>query len=99
MGSLPAIEKLITRFWGTQDSHTLAKYRENGGYRALSKALEMGPAWVMEEVKKSNLRGRGGAGFFTGMKWGFVPKNSPKPVYLAVNADESEPGTFKDRYI
>lgn len=92
-------EKLITRYWGTKDSHTLQGYRNNGGYRALTKALEMGPAWVMDEVKKSNLRGRGGAGFPTGLKWSFVPKDSPKPKYLAINADESEPGTFKDRYI
>src|SRR5207248_67257 len=80
-------------------SHTLDGYKKNGGYQALKKALEMTPAQVMDEVKKSNLRGRGGAGFPTGMKWGFVPKNSGKPTYLAVNADESEPGTFKDRYI
>ncbi len=59
----------------------------------------MQPAAIIDEVKKSNLRGRGGAGFPTGLKWSFVPKDSPKPKYLAVNADESEPGTFKDRYI
>src|SRR3712207_2294887 len=59
----------------------------------------MAPADVIEEVKKSALRGRGGAGFPTGLKWSFVPKDSPKPKYLAVNGDESEPGTFKDRYI
>jgi NADH-quinone oxidoreductase subunit F len=92
-------EKLITRNWGKKDSHTLPGYRQNGGYKGLEKALAMSPAQVLDEVKKSNLRGRGGAGFPTGMKWGFVPKDSPKPKYLAVNADESEPGTFKDRYI
>ncbi len=93
------VEKVITRNWGKPGSHTLQGYRANGGYVALKKALEMTPAQVIDEVKKSNLRGRGGAGFPTGMKWGFVPKDNPKPKYLAVNADESEPGTFKDRYI
>ncbi|MCI0571710.1 MAG: NADH-quinone oxidoreductase subunit NuoF [Myxococcaceae bacterium] len=95
----PAVEKVISRAWGTPHSHTLAEYRKRGGYEALKKALEMAPQAVLEEVKKSNLRGRGGAGFPTGMKWSFVPKDSPKPKYLAVNGDESEPGTFKDRYI
>jgi NADH-quinone oxidoreductase subunit F len=93
------VEKVITKNWGTPQSHTLEGYRRNGGYVALKKALEMTPAQVTDEVKKSNLRGRGGAGFPTGMKWGFIPKDNPKPKYLAVNADESEPGTFKDRYI
>jgi len=94
-----AVEKIVTKNWGTKDSHTLEGYRKNGGYQALKKALSMKPQEVLDEVKKSNLRGRGGAGFPTGAKWGFVPKDSPKPTYLAVNADESEPGTFKDRYI
>jgi NADH-quinone oxidoreductase subunit F len=67
------------------------------GYAALKKALSMTPEDVIAEVKKSNLRGRGGAGFPTGVKWGFIPKQSPKPKYLVCNADESEPGTFKDR--
>jgi len=93
------IEKIITKNWGKPDSFTLAGYQKNGGYVALKKALEMTPAQVMDEVKKSNLRGRGGAGFATGLKWSFVPKDNPKPKYLAVNADESEPGTFKDRYV
>ncbi len=93
------VEKVITQNWGKAGSHTLAGYRQNGGYTALKKALEMTPAQVTDEVKKSNLRGRGGAGFPTGLKWSFVPKDNPKPKYLAVNADESEPGTFKDRYI
>ena len=95
---LPAAEKVITRNWGKPDSWTLEAYRANGGYKSLEKALGMTPQAVTDEVKKSNLRGRGGAGFPTGMKWSFVPKDSPKPKYLAVNADESEPGTFKDRY-
>ncbi|MHB8878962.1 MAG: complex I 51 kDa subunit family protein, partial [Myxococcaceae bacterium] len=94
-----AVEKVITRNWGKPGSHTLEGYQSSGGYKALAKALAMTPSAVTDEVKKSNLRGRGGAGFPTGMKWGFVPKDSPKPTYLAVNADESEPGTFKDRYI
>jgi NADH-quinone oxidoreductase subunit F len=93
------VEKVITKNWGQAGSHTLDGYRKNGGYRALEKALGMQPAQVTDEVKKSNLRGRGGAGFPTGLKWSFVPKDNPKPKYLAVNADESEPGTFKDRYI
>jgi NADH-quinone oxidoreductase subunit F len=92
-------EKVITRNWDRPDSHTLAGYRHHGGYQALPKALEMSPAQVIDEVKRSNLRGRGGAGFPTGLKWSFVPRDSSKPKYLAVNADESEPGTFKDRYI
>jgi len=93
------VEKVISKNWGKSGSHTLEGYRRTGGYAALKKALEMAPAAVIDEVKKSNLRGRGGAGFPTGLKWSFVPKDSPKPKYLAVNGDESEPGTFKDRYI
>ena len=91
--------KVITNNWGTPGSWTLDGYRKVGGYKSLEKALGMAPAAIIDEVKKSNLRGRGGAGFPTGLKWSFVPKDSPKPKYLAVNADESEPGTFKDRYI
>jgi NADH-quinone oxidoreductase subunit F len=94
-----AAEKIITRNWGRPGSWTLDAYRSSGGYRMLEKVLGLQPAQVIDEVKRSNLRGRGGAGFPTGMKWSFVPKDSPKPKYLAVNADESEPGTFKDRYI
>ncbi len=94
-----SVEKVITRNWGKPQSHTIQGYRSSGGYAGLKKALAMSPAEVTDQVKKSNLRGRGGAGFPTGLKWTFVPKDSPKPVYLAVNADESEPGTFKDRYI
>src|SRR5678815_345851 len=94
-----AAEKIITRNWGRPDSWTLGAYKRTGGYATLEKVLGMQPAQIIDEVKKSNLRGRGGAGFPTGMKWSFVPKDSPKPKYLTVNADESEPGTFKDRYI
>ncbi len=74
-------------------------YVKNGGYADLKKALAMKPADVTTEVKTSGLRGRGGAGFPTGVKWGFISPTNPKPVYLICNADESEPGTFKDRYI
>src|SRR6478735_3112447 len=75
-------------------------YRRQGGYRSVEKALKsMSPDQVTEEVKKSGLRGRGGAGFPTGMKWSFLAKPEGVPRYLVVNADESEPGTFKDRYL
>jgi len=89
---------ILTRRWGKPGSAALASYRADGGYAALDKALAMDPAAIVEEVKKSNLRGRGGAGFATGLKWTFLPKDV-RPRYLTVNADESEPGTFKDRYI
>src|ERR1700739_2875639 len=75
-------------------------YRREGGYRSVEKALRsMSPDAVTEEVKKSGLRGRGGAGFPTGMKWSFLAKPEGVPRYLVCNADESEPGTFKDRYL
>src|SRR6187200_2888987 len=77
-----------------------AVYREKGGYASVEKALkQMTPDEVTEEVKKSGLRGRGGAGFPAGMKWSFLDRKSEKPRYLVCNADESEPGTFKDRYL
>ncbi len=79
--------------------HTLEVYEEHGGYGALKKALGMKPEEVTDEVKKSNLRGRGGACFPTGLKWTFMPKQTTKAKYLCVNGDESEPGTFKDRQI
>ncbi len=83
-----------------ENSALLEVYRQHGGYQALEKVLtSMSPDDVINEVKKSALRGRGGAGFPTGMKWSFVPKDSPKPKYVVCNADESEPGTFKDRYL
>src|SRR5881392_3221188 len=79
----------------------LSEYRELGGYSALERARSMAPAAVIDELKSSELRGRGGAFFATGMKWGFVPKpeQNPNPHYLVVNADESEPGSFKDNEI
>jgi NADH-quinone oxidoreductase subunit F len=92
-------EPFLTAHWKEEQSHTLEYYLKQGGYQAAKKAYGMEPEAVIEEVKASGLRGRGGAGFPTGMKWGFVPKETGKPVYLACNADESEPGTFKDRYI
>jgi NADH-quinone oxidoreductase subunit F len=89
---------VISRRFGIAGSRTLEVYRQNDGYKALEKvAKEMTPEQVIDEVKKSNLRGRGGAGFPTGMKWSFVPKDIPKPKYVICNADESEPGTCKDR--
>ena len=90
-------ERYLTTHWGHPQSHTLARYVEVGGYEGLKKALAMEPSAVTAEVKSANLRGLGGAGFPAGIKWGFVPENSGKPIYLAVNADEGEPGTFKDR--
>jgi NADH-quinone oxidoreductase subunit F len=92
--------KVLSRNFDVPESWTLKVARERGAYRMLEKALkEMTPDEVIQEVKTSRLRGRGGAGFPTGVKWGFVPKNPGKPIYICCNADESEPGTFKDRYI
>jgi NADH-quinone oxidoreductase subunit F len=89
---------VISRRFGIKDSHKIDVYLQHDGYKALEKALrEMTPETIIDEVKKSNLRGRGGAGFPTGMKWSFVPKDSTKPKYVICNADESEPGTCKDR--
>ena len=94
------MEKLLLRNIDVPDSHTLAVYKSRGGYRAFEQVLRgMSPEKLIEEVKASGLRGRGGAGFPTGMKWSFVPKESPKPKYVICNADESEPGTFKDRLL
>jgi NADH-quinone oxidoreductase subunit F len=94
----PAETPLISKRWGIRDSHKIDVFLQHDGYRGLEKALkEMTPDGIIDEVKKSNLRGRGGAGFPTGMKWFFVPKDSPKPKYVICNADESEPGTCKDR--
>jgi NADH-quinone oxidoreductase subunit F len=93
------MEAVLTAHWKLEQSWTLDVYRRAGGYQALEKAVRMAPADVVEEVKRSNLRGRGGAGFPTGVKWSFLPKDSDLPKYLVINADEGEPGTFKDRYI
>jgi NADH-quinone oxidoreductase subunit F len=91
---------ILTKNLHVANLQKLSVYESLGGYEGLAKALrEHPPAEIIDIVRKSGLRGRGGAGFPTGMKWGFVPKDSGKPVYLCVNADESEPGTFKDRLI
>jgi NADH-quinone oxidoreductase subunit F len=92
-------ERILTRNFDRPDSHSLAGYRTAGGYTALPKALAMEPAQIVDLVKRSNLRGLGGAGFPTGTKWSFIPKGHTGPVYLVINADEGEPGTFKDRYL
>ena len=93
-------EPLLLARFKSENSHTLDVARGFGAYDGLKKVLNsMTPDQVIDEVKKSALRGRGGAGFPTGMKWSFVPKDSPKPKYVVCNADESEPGTFKDRYL
>lgn len=92
--------KLLLEHINVPGIETLEVYRQQGGYRAVEKALKsMSPDDVVEEVKKSGLRGRGGAGFPTGMKWGFLAKPEGVPRYLVCNGDESEPGTFKDRYL
>ncbi len=94
----PAEVPVISKRFGIANAHKLDVYRNHDGYKALEKALaEMTPDGIIEEVKKSNLRGRGGAGFPAGVKWSFVPKDIPKPKYIIANADESEPGTCKDR--
>ncbi|MBF0504868.1 MAG: NADH-quinone oxidoreductase subunit NuoF [Candidatus Omnitrophica bacterium] len=94
------MEKVVSRHFDQENSHSFINYLKDNGYRAARKALtQMTPASVIDEVKKSNLRGLGGAGFPTGVKWSFIPQASPKPKYLVVNGDEGEPGTFKDKYI
>jgi NADH-quinone oxidoreductase E subunit len=84
---------------GDKNAVNIEGYKKSGGYKVLDKALKMKPEEIISEVKNSQLRGRGGAGFPTGVKWSFLPKNTGKPVYLICNADEGEPGTFKDRQI
>ncbi|PIE60480.1 MAG: NADH-quinone oxidoreductase subunit F [Desulfobulbus propionicus] len=91
--------KLLSARFDIEDCNKIDVALKNGAYSVLDKAFSMEPAEVIEEVKNSGLRGRGGAGFPTGLKWSFLPKQDEKPVYLAVNSDESEPATFKDRYI
>jgi NADH-quinone oxidoreductase subunit F len=95
----PLEVRVLTRRFGLPDSASLDTYLATDGYQALRKALGMTPDAIIAEVKASNLRGRGGAGFPTGMKWSFVPRGSSKPKYIVVNADESEPGTCKDRLL
>ena len=90
---------LLSKYFGDAEARSLKGWKKRGGYEMLDKALAMDPSAVIEEVKNSGLRGRGGAGFPTGLKWSFMPKEKKKAHYLCVNADESEPGTFKDREI
>src|ERR1035438_1400130 len=95
----PLETKVLSRRFGLPDSASIDTYLATEGYKAFLKAAGMKPDEIINEVKASNLRGRGGAGFPTGMKWSFVPRTSPKPKYIVVNADESEPGTCKDRVL
>src|SRR3989442_2581584 len=94
------MEKILSKNFFNPQARSIAFYLKNDGYQAARKAItQMTPQTVIDEVTKSNLRGLGGAGFPTGKKWSFIPQDSPKPKYLVVNSDESEPGTFKDRHI
>jgi NADH-quinone oxidoreductase subunit F len=97
--SHPRETVLLSRYFGDAEARSLAVWMQRGGYQALEKALGMGREQVIEEVKTSGVRGRGGAGFPAGVKWGFMPKQPTGPHYLCCNADEGEPGTFKDREI
>jgi len=91
--------KIIRNYTDRNNSHTMDSYLSNGGYTALAKSLKLDPEEIIDTIKNSGLRGRGGAGFPTGIKWSFIPRDINKPVYLCCNADESEPGSFKDREI
>ena len=91
--------KILSAKFDIKDANKLKIAKKHGAYQTLDKLFSMEPVEVIEQVKNSGLRGRGGAGFPAGVKWGFLPKDTGKPVYLAVNSDESEPATFKDRYI
>ncbi len=95
----PLEVKILSKRFTVPNSAAIETYLEHGGYKAFLKAAQMAPEKIVEEVKVSNLRGRGGAGFPTGLKWSFVPRNNPKPKYIICNADESEPGTCKDRLL
>src|SRR5438270_4101631 len=95
----PLEVKILTRRFQLENSASIDTYLASDGYKAFMKAVGMKPDEIINEVKISNLRGRGGAGFPTGMKWSFVPKESAKPKYILANGDESEPGTCKDRLI
>lgn len=93
------MEKILLKNTEVPEQYQLETYMKSGGYQAIHKAFKMSPLELVEEVKKSGLRGRGGAGFPTGLKWSFLPKDTKSPIYLVCNADEGEPGTFKDRYL
>ncbi len=90
------VTPVLTRRWNTANVHTLEAYEQADGYQALRQAFDLAPDDIIKIVKDSGLRGRGGAGFPTGMKWGFIPQGDGKPHYLVINADEGEPGTCKD---
>ena len=92
------LPKIVSSRWGYDDSHTLSRFQDTGGYGAFRKALDLSPDAIVEEVKTASLLGRGGAGFPAGVKWGFCPPGV-WPRYLVVNGDESEPGTYKDRIL
>jgi NADH-quinone oxidoreductase subunit F len=96
--SHPDEVKIVSSRFG-KGAANIDRYIELGGYESAKKCLAQGPEWIINEMKASNLRGRGGAGFPTGLKWSFVPKQNPKPKYVLVNGDESEPGTCKDHLI
>ncbi|TMK64096.1 MAG: NADH-quinone oxidoreductase subunit NuoF [Actinobacteria bacterium] len=89
--------RILTAWWAEPDTVWITRYVQTGGYKGLRKALTMTPQEVIDEVKASGLRGRGGAGFPTGVKWSFVPQDTGKPTYLVANFDESEPGTYNNR--
>ena len=91
--------RIIRNYVGIKDSHRIESYKSRGGYTAIGKALKMEPDEIIDEIKNAGLRGRGGAGFPTGVKWSFIQRDTKKPIYLCCNADESEPGSFKDREI
>ncbi|MCB0271494.1 MAG: NADH-quinone oxidoreductase subunit NuoF [Bdellovibrionales bacterium] len=93
------MEKILSKHFNQVEARAIDVSIANGRYSRVAKALSMKPDEITSVIKESGLRGRGGAGFPTGVKWGFVPKGTQKPVYLCINADESEPGTFKDREI
>src|ERR1700755_3481069 len=95
----PLVTKVLSKRFGLENLLLLVTYVANDGFTPCLKAREMTPEQIVDEVKASALRGRGGAGFPTGLKWSFVPRTSPKPKYIIVNADESEPGTCKDRLL
>ena len=91
--------RVLSEGFGDPAARTVAGWKKYGGYQGIARALEIGREATVEDIKQSGLRGRGGAGFPTGLKWSFMPKDTRRPHYLLCNADESEPGTFKDREI
>jgi len=99
VASEPYVKNYLSEHYGDDAYQTLEGYEARGGFAGLRKALALDPDEVTIQVKASGLRGRGGAGFATGLKWSFMPKGGDKPKYLVCNADESEPGSFKDRIL